>query len=150
MTQIEKLEAIKDAYITKTRPNGDEIYILADTVPEEVRTALWDIQQNLGVDFDPSYEIMASACGIIAEKTLTGADRDSLTSDDLDLYADADSAENVYTTVQLSYLNLNNEAEISELMKDESITSIAQASAVWHTQRVVDACEAIKEYILAA
>lgn len=114
-----------------------------------MRTAILDIQQEIDADFELSYEIMADACAILAEKTLAGNDRDSLTGDDLDFLTDADSNANVYTSTQLSYLSNNNEGEISDLMKDEAITSIAQACSVWYSRKVAEGCEALKSYILA-
>jgi hypothetical protein len=107
-----------------------------------------EIQKNLDVEFDLSYEVMADACNIIADKTLEGNNRDSLVGDDLDFFADADSTASVYTSIQLSYLGTHNESEISELMKDEAITSIAQACSIWYSQKVAEACEMLKEYIL--
>lgn len=150
MTNKEKkLDLVSRAYTTMEK-NGDTIHILDITLNRDMATkdAIQDIQRGLEVDFELSYEIMADACDIIAEKTLTGNDRDSLIGDDLDFWADADSRANVYTSTQLSYINIHNEAEISELMKDEAITSIAQACSVWYSRKVAEACEALKEYIL--
>lgn len=149
MTKEKKLELVSHAYTTMQK-NGDTIHILDTDVITDMATqnAILDIQRNLEVDFELAYEIMADACDIISEKTLTGIDRDSLIGDDLDFFADADSGANVYTSVQLSYLNINNEAEISELMKDEAITSIGQACSIWYSQKVAEACEALKAYIL--
>ena len=148
MTNIEKNNFVVDAYITHTKDSGKEIHILNDTMPDEVQEALREIQRGLDTAFDISYDIMYDACNIISNKTLLGTGRDSLVSDELDFFADADSQANVYTGVQLSYLSVNNEQEISDLMQDESVTSIAQACSVWYSQKVAEACEEIKQYIL--
>ena len=150
MTKQEKLDAIGSAYESKkVSDERKEIQIISEKCPQEVKEVIQLLQRGLEVSFEQSYDIMADACYILSEKTLTGRDRgDSLTGDDLDFMADADSNANVYTAVQLSYLNINNEAEISDLMKDESITSIAQACNAWYIQKVAEACEALKEYIL--
>ena len=143
-------ELVGKAYTTMKKGDKDISILDTDVITDTAtQNAILDIQRNLNVDFEISYEIMADACHIIAEKTLTGTDRDSLTGDDLDFFADADSQANVYTAVQLSYLNNENESEISDLMKDEAITSIAQACSVWYSQKVAEACEALKAYILA-
>lgn len=139
---MNKLSLISKAYVTYKK--GDkEIWILnTDLLDAGTQGAILNIQYSLDVDFELSYEIMADACQIISEKTL-----DELISDDCDFFADADSRANVYTAVQLSYLNIKNEAEISDLMKDEAITSIAQACSIWYSQKVVEACEALRDYI---
>jgi hypothetical protein len=148
MTTQQKHELIAHAYTTMQK-GDDTIHILdTDKLDSGTQGALLNMQEALGVGFDQSYEIMSDACDIIADKTLDGTGRDSLTGDDLDFFADADSRANVYTAVQLSYLNSNNESDISDLMKDESFTSIAQACSVWRIQKVVEACEALKAYIL--
>ena len=127
---------------------GDkEISIYIETLPAEVRDKMQEIQQNMGVEFEQSYEIMADACLILSDKTLDGTDRDGLNSDNCDFFADADSNANVYTSTQLSYLNNNNEGEISSLMKDEAIESIAQACSIWYSQKVAEACETLRNYI---
>lgn len=148
-TKRQKLALIGKAYTT-IQKNDETIHILDTEVITDMATqnAILDIQSNLDTAFEISYEIMADACDILAEKTLTGNDRDSLTGDDLDFFADADSTANVYTGVQLSYLSNNNESEISDIMKDESIESIAQACSIWYSQKVAEACEALKAYIL--
>lgn len=155
MTKQNKLDLVSKAYTTMEK-NGDTIHILDIALNRDMATkdAIQDIQRGLEVDFELSYEIMADACDIIATKTLDekntidGSERDSLIGDDLDFWADADSRASVYTSTQLSYLNIHDEAEISDLMKDEAITSIAQACSVWYSRKVAEACEALKEYIL--
>lgn len=148
MTKQQKFELVSTAY-ESIKKGEEDIYILSEKLQGEERDVIMNIQIDLDAGFELSYEIMAEACGIISDKTLTGEGRDSLTGDDLDFYADADSRANVYTAVQLSYLTANNEGEISDLMQDESITSIAQACSAWYTAKVVEACEALKDYILA-
>lgn len=124
--------------------NGETIHILDTDIVKGagLQNALLDMQNRLNTTFDLSYEIMADACDIVGEKTI-----DELNSNDCDFFADADSRANVYTGVQLSYLNIKNEDEISSLMKDEAITSIAQACSIWYSQKVAEACEALKGFI---
>ena len=149
MTKQKKLDLVSRAYTTMEKGDKDISILDTDVIKDAgMQGAIINIQQALDVDFWQSYEIMQDACSILSEKTLAGTDRDSLTSEDLDFMADADSNANVYTGVQLSYLNFKNEEEISDLMKDEAITSIAQACSVWYIQKVADACEALKDYIL--
>ncbi len=151
MTKNLKKRIFVNAYVTKKRGEED-IYLVNETLPKEWQEAILAIQHKLNEEtgtFELDYDIMADACDIIADKTLTGKGRDSLVGDELDFYADADSRANVYTGVQLSYLCPQNESEISVLMKDEAITSIAQACSIWRTEKVARACELIKEYIFS-
>jgi hypothetical protein len=104
------------------------------------QNALFDIQHKLNVAFELSYEVMGEACSIIRD-----LDIEKLAN--ADFFAEADSRASVYTGVQLSYLNVKNEGEISDLIKDESITSIAQACSIWFSQKVQEACEALRDYI---
>lgn len=151
MNTQEKLNALKNAYtITNFLNVEQQKIVFKDDINEDIKNKLLDIQANLCVGFEPSCQIVSEACDIISEKTLSQdtTDRDSLYYEYLGFYADADSCANVYTSTQLSYLNPNNESEISDLMQDKSITSIAQACLAWHTQKVAQACEALKSYIL--
>lgn len=154
--QKELLELVGKAYTTIRKGDKDISILDTDVITNAgTQNAILDIQRNLDVDFEQSYEVMAEACSILAEKTLestgipNGSDRDCLTSDDCDFFADADSRANVYTSVQLSYLTVSNESEISNLMKDEATTSIAQACSIWYSQKVAEACEALRTYILS-
>lgn len=149
-TQKDRLNHVANAMELKQFDSNREAYIIKDECNEDLKNVLMTLiyDENIGGNQDISYEICASACDIISDKTSEGNDRDSLTGDDLDLYADADSRANVYTAVQLSYLNINNEDEISQLMQDEAITSVAQACTAWHTSKVVEACERLKDYVL--
>ncbi len=148
MTKEKKFELVSHAYIMDQKSDRDIHILNTELLDSATQGAIQNIQESLNVEFELSYEIMADACDIIADKIIEGAGRDSLVGDDLDFFADADSHANVYTGVQLSYLNNKNEDEISALMQDESITSIAQACSIWYSQKVVEACEALKDYIL--
>ncbi len=150
MNKQQRHEAIANAMELKKFSEDKEKYIIKDNCNEKVKNLLMKLiyDENIGGTSDLSYEICAMACDIIANKTLTGNDRDSLVGDDLDLYADADGTASVYTSTQLSYINNNNESEISAIIKDESHNSIAQACASWYVQMVHQACETLKDYVL--
>lgn len=144
MNKEEKLKAIGSAFKTHTRTSGDEYQAYSDDISTELKVKLSEIQEVLDVGLDASYGIMSEACDIVGDKDLEYLEDE----DRRDLYADCDGAASVYTAVQLSYLNMSNEDEISELMADEAITSIAQACAAWHAGKVREAAEALLAYIL--
>lgn len=146
----QKYNNVCKAYTSITKGDKDINVLNNDNqLSDEARLAISKIQVDLNVSFDISYDIMADACSIISGKSLDNnpEDRYSLFYEYLDFLADADSHANVYTAVQLSYLSVDNEDEISQIIKDEAITSIAQACAIWYSQKVAEACEALKEYI---
>lgn len=138
-----KLDAIVDAVTYKNRGN-EQIMIYKDDTSEELSVLLSNIGYSIDANIDMSYMIMDTAIGV-----LQGLEIDYIFSDNLDTYADVDSQANVYTGVQLSYLNINNESEISEIMKDESIESIAIACQAWYNSKVVDALNQLINYIKA-
>lgn len=130
---------------------NDTIYIYRDELDEKTKDAMQTIQYALDVDFDTSYDIMNSACNIIDGLTLEKSGRDSLLDEDmLDLYAEVDGSASVYTATRLAYLKNDNEDEITRLVKDEGIDSIATACAVWYDRKVQDATEALRVYIIGS
>lgn len=143
MNKQEKLELIGSAFVTLKRADGTEFELYTYGLNDEVRDKLSEIQQVLDVGLDASYEIMSEACDIVGNLEI-----EVIEGGNLDLYSDCDAAASVYTAVQLSYLNVNNENEISDLMKELSFTSIALACSYWHTQKVQEAAEALVAYIL--
>lgn len=147
MTDLEqttiKRDAIVDSVTYKNR-NNEQIMFYKDDISEELKTLLSNIGYSLDVNLDLSYQIMDTAIS-----TLSDLDIDYIFSDRLDLYADVDSRANVYTGIQLSYLNINNESEISDIMKDESIDSIAIACQAWYNSKVLEALEQLISYIKA-
>ena len=151
MNKQQKLELIGKVYTTMKK--GDKNITILDTniiTDMGTQNAIQNIQFELDVSFELSYEIMSDACYILSEKTLNTdtKDQSSLYYEYLDFTADADSNANIYTSTQLSYLSNNNESEISDLMNDEAITSIAKACSIWYSRKVAEACEALKDYIL--
>lgn len=142
--------AVSGAMTSQEREN-DTIHVYRDELDEATKDAMHEIQRNLDVDFDTSYDIMATACAIIDGLTLEASGRDSLLDDDmLDLYAEADGSASYYTSSRLAYLTPNNEDEISSLVKDEAIESIATACAVWYDRKVQEALEALRVYIIGS
>ena len=147
-----KYNNVCKAYTIMITEDNKKLVILNDKeINDTELTKIRDIQYNLDIgNINLSYEVMADACSIINDYTMEGAEKDNWLKDGMacDFLSDADSRANVYTGVQLSYLDIHNEQEISELMKDEAITSIAQACSIWYSRKVAEACEALKEYII--
>ena len=122
--------------------NGETIHILDTEVITDMATqnALLDMQQRLDAGFDLSYEIMANACACISDIELEKLPH-------ADFYETETAS--VYTGVQLSWLNINNQADIAEIVKEYD-SDIGTACAVWYNQKVAEACTMLVNYISQA
>lgn len=145
MTKKQKLEEIKNNSMEfKKWDNGKEGYIIIDKCNEEIKNILMKLiyDENIGGCSDLSYEIVACACGLFD---------DIETIKDLQEEGDSCEAElsSVYTAERLSYLNLNNQGEITDIMEEwGNGTDIQTACAIWYDNMVRSAYEDIKAFIL--
>lgn len=143
-TKTKKLESIKNAYCLHKRGNEDIHILDTDKLDTATQNALLDIQRGLETDFDISYEIMADACDLFS---------DIETIEDLEDEASTDTANeaepsSVYIGVRLSYLSVNNQQEVSDIMKEYSTEDIATACAIWYDNKVREAYSVLRDYIL--
>lgn len=139
MKRQKAFDIIVNAMTTKEK-NGETINIYKEDLPEDIRNKLLDIQSAIrddtGASFELSYDIMSNALDEINEATFDGLDND---------YSDSEFA-SIYTAVQLSWLNINNQAEISDLAHEFG-SDIAAASAIWYDSAVKQAIDEIVDYI---
>lgn len=148
MTKQEKLTAVSTAYEWQAwdkekqeRRNGQEgQYIQSKGMTTEINQIQCDINDN-GAGFDLSYEIMAKACDVVSQQ-----DIEELAGDDG--FYEAEEA-SVYTAERLSYLNIHNQQDISDKMKEYDCEDIQTACAYWYDEQVRSACEQLRDYILA-
>lgn len=144
MTKQEKKAIFDRAYKTKKVEDArEEITVINDELPEAEYTAVMNIQHDLNEHtgtFELDYEIMSRASDIIADLTLEDLER----ADIYELTADSAS---VYTATRLAYLNIWNQDEISDKLKEFGC-DIATACAIWYDEQVAYACELIRNYIL--
>lgn len=146
MNKQEKYNAIINAmeYTGDEPKNGmrANIYIIKDETPEETRKVLIDIiyDKNIGGSHDLSYEIVFRACDVISELSL-----EDLENTDCLWDIERDWA-SFYTAERLGYLNMNNQDEIIEKLKEYD-SDIATACAVWYDAMVRDVAIELQEYI---
>lgn len=142
MNSKEKLELLSSAYVTKkVEDERERITVLSDALPEEAHKAILDIQFKLNEEtgtFELDYEIMSDACGIVA-------DTDMSELSEADFYENECSS--VYTATRLSYINLNNQSDISEIGREYGV-DIAEAAAHWYDEKVIRACEMLRDWVL--
>jgi len=151
MTKKEKFEAITNAYELKHRDIDDkDIQIIKKNIPEEVHDALLDIQRNLEVGFEISYDIVSDACDIIHDRLTPDEaekeDEDIISTSDLLDHNGIETA-SCYTSEQLRYISSTNQHEISDIIKECELDDIASAAAIWYDRKVEEACIALIDYI---
>ena len=121
----------------------DVIYCKREGLPEEVSELLssiaFDISEEVG-GLDLPYKILNNALEELSDNC-----------EDIKDLADYDSREStpdgfcsVYTWDRLQLLNVHNQADISEVMKEYGYNDIADACAVWYDNQVYDAIDLIK------
>ena len=152
MNKKQKIEAIENAYIfTGENPETKglskdfkkNIYLLNEKLSNESHDAIFDLQMkfknNNDIDFDLSYEIMAQACNVIAENP-------NIKEEDIQ-EAINNNFSSIYTADRLAYLTINNQQEISDLMKEYEAENISDACAYWYDNQVQSAISLLIEFI---
>lgn len=139
MTKNEMLAELENAYTSKQK-GDDTILILNEQSPlyELVRDVQYHLNENTGT-FELDYSIMSDACTAMSE-----LDEDTL--EDMDPYELSMDTASVYTATQLSWLNINNQSEIADIVREHE-TDIGTACAVWYEQQVATACEMLRDMI---
>lgn len=132
-----KLNALAKSYIINKK--GEPI--LPDT---GYRNNIFKIQQSLGCDLEFSYVIMRKACMIIVENCET--DEDIRDIDSIKLSRDTAS---VWKVHRFSYLTIENEYDILSILHEYNC-NISNACAIWYEEKVADAIDKIKEYMISA
>lgn len=134
MTNIEKYNQIANAF----KIHGDkEIYVFSDEVNDEVKKMIQNIMYDNIENFDLAYEVAGKACEYIANTPLEKLQE-----------ANTYEAEHasVYTATRLSYLNVQNQYDITEVLK-ECECDIQEACAIWFDRAVQVIAENLIAYI---
>lgn len=140
MNKENKLAAVAVAITKSTRSDGTEFYHFADGAPESLRDLFLEHYSVRDLD----YQTFGRACDVVAEvyaekpKDITEA-----------IYERSADSASVYTADRLAYLDLHNEDEISELMRECGEHSIATACAMWYDRQVEQAAILISEWVEA-
>ncbi len=147
MTTPQKFDAIVNAMEFKKWDDGKEGYAMKEDFDkkenEEVYTELLRIiyDENVGGVHDLSYEIVCKATGVIEEIGLKDLHNDNAINE-----ADNEHA-SVYTYPRLQYLNINNQQEITDTLKEYDC-DIQTACAIWYDNQVRDTAETLRAFIL--
>jgi hypothetical protein len=145
MNTIEKINLLSDAYVTKdVKDERERMKVINDKLPNEFHHDIMDIQFKLNEitgTFELDYDIMSDACDIICNLTPKELE------DAPDFYDLAGDSASAYTSTRLGYLNMNNQADISDKLKEYDC-DISDACAAWYDEMVAGACELIMNYVL--
>ena len=137
--QLKRLNLIVDSMDSGTRDSEQVFYFIKPDTQKDIKDFLLEIiyNQNIGGASDLSYEIVASAIDLLDEDTIESEED----------YIDNDSA-SIYTYDRLQYLNINNQDEITEVLKEYE-TDIQNACAYWYDNQVKNVYYQLKDYIQA-
>lgn len=148
MTKKEKIKSLAIAMTRSSRKDDpeEEFYHFTDTAPEELKDKFLEHFEVR----DTHYEIFSKACDIMAEiygkehKVSGKMLQEVIEGNIYDRSADSAS---VSTTDRLGYLDMWNEEEVSQIMREYGEYSIATACAIWYDKQVEQACFIIKDWI---
>ena len=132
-----------DCLETRKRDNGDEFICRKDGTPEHIISIMQDVMYaNDNHNFDLDYKIMNDALMELSE--IEFADLA-----EYEVHESESEYASVYTGERLSYMNMWNQDEISEVMKEYSTEDIATACAIWYDNQVKTVIQQLIDKILA-
>lgn len=142
MTKQEKLAALANAITTKKRADGEEFVCFSDDAPRELIDIFLEHYEVVDLD----YEIFSRACDVVHG---IYEDNPAIAYDDAvdEIIKHSQDNANVYTRVRLSYLSMWNEEEVSDIMHEYDLKSIATACAVWYDRQVEEAAILIHDWV---
>ena len=114
-----------------------------EKILEEIKAIQFELNEETGT-FELDYSIMNDACNYVSElehKDLADPNWDYLDHMDMGEFA------SVYTADRLSYLNIHNQDEVSQIMREYSLDDIQTACAVWYDRQVERAIGLLIEWL---
>lgn len=141
MTKKEKIKSLQNAMERSERNDHTEYTYFTDNAPEELRQLFLEHYEVRDVD----YMVFSDACDIVSDiyqnsPEITGREAEEA------VYEDYSESASVYTATRLEYLNIWNQDEISEILK-EGCEDIATACAIWYDRQVEQASITINQWI---
>lgn len=152
MTKQEKIASLAVAMKQSIRgkatqgqldPEGEKYYHFTDDAPEELQKLYLEHYEVRDVD----YETFSDACDIMSEiYNDESQEDDGLSFVEDAIYERASDSASCYTSDLLDYINIWNQDEISQYVRDLGI-DIAQAAGNWYDQQVENMCFIIKDWV---
>lgn len=142
MTKQEKIESLDKAMTTSKR-SGEEtaFHHFTDTAPKELIDLFLEHYDVNDLD----YKVFSTACDLVHDMYF---DQPEASGDDAEqaIYERANDIASVYTADRLAYLNVQNEYEISQMMKEYDM-GIADVCAAWYDRQVEQAAIIINGWV---
>lgn len=150
MNKTEKIATLATAMTATTRDNGEVFNHFTDKAPEKLRDLFLEHYNGLN---DLDFEIFRRAVDVVDNARVDAKKDDNSKVDEEsvvdNIYTYASDRASIMTYDRLQYLNNNNEHEISEMMREYDIRSIADACAFWYDQQVEQAAIIINDWVMA-
>jgi len=140
MTKKEKIESLESAMTHSMRDDGVRFYHFASDAPATLQRVYLDHYEVRDLD----YQIFNEACDIVSEIYESDPTQEEA---EQEIYEQASDTASIYTEDRLAYLNVFNEEDISDTMREYGIRSIADACAIWYDRQVEQAAILINEWI---
>jgi hypothetical protein len=146
MNKQEKIISLETAMTRSRRDEKNEdseFYHFTDDAPRElVDLYLKDYEVR-----DVDYESFSDAIDVVIE-VHNNLD-DELTDDEIveRIYEMSSDSASVYTQTRIEYLNIWNQYEISETMREYSLDDISTACAVWYDRQVEQMAIIINDWV---
>lgn len=140
MNRSQKIASLDKALIEKTRNDGTTFKCFSDEAPKELRDLFLEHYEVR----DQDYEIFYSACielSVIYADVKENEDIEDAISERL-----VDLA-SIYNSDRIALLNVYNEEEIADIIRDFGSATVSEACAVWYDRAVEEAANIINNWV---
>lgn len=133
-------EELLNALETRTRDSGEEFVCTKDDISIKTYNTIRDVAFKLdNSDLDLTYDILQSALWAMDDMTLTEFKN-------CDVYELDANYSSVYNYQRLKYINIHNQDEIAETVRDMG-QDIVTAAAYWYDCKVTEALLLFQEQV---
>lgn len=147
MTKQEKIDSLEDVMtMSKKHVSLVNFYHFSDKASKELEEIFQKHTDHSLNDLD--FEIFSSACDIVSEIYNNNPTATKGQIEDA-IYVRSNDSASIFTINLLSYLNIYNEEDISEIVREGNGLAISTACALWYDRQVEQAAILIKDWINA-
>lgn len=141
-TITQKIESLATVMTSSERADGTVFKHFTETAPASLKDIFRDNYEVRDLD----YEIFSKAIDIMVDLFSEAYVEEEIDERIYELSADTAS---VYIYDRLAYLNIWNQEEISDILKEHQTDDIQSACAVWYDKEVERACFFIRDWVNA-
>lgn len=142
------MEKIINSTELKKRNDGTEYYAIAENCDEKLKNIYLSMiyDDNIGGTNDLSYRLIYDATAFFSNE-ITGDETKEEMLEALENYQDFAP---IWNSERLEMLNVNNEQDIADIMKEYEIENVSTACAVWYENTIKSIVNTIiDEYVKA-